>query len=104
VIYVTRGQKMNFRDRRSNHLVVWLRVTRKLRYTGLVRDLRVRDWLWLEKILTPLVHPTRGKLLYDLMWFRDYDGFLIGDLSVVSNLSMLNILRNILVVLRKGCL
>ena len=23
-----------------------------------VRDLRVRDWLWLGKVLAPLAHPT----------------------------------------------
>jgi hypothetical protein len=32
-----------------------------------IRDSRVRNWLWLEKVLTPLTHPTWGKLLRDLM-------------------------------------
>jgi hypothetical protein len=40
-----------------------LRVTRKPGCTGLVRDSRVRDWLWLWKVLTPLTHLTWGKLL-----------------------------------------
>jgi hypothetical protein len=30
----------------------------KTGYTGLIRDSRVRDWLWLGKILAPLAHPT----------------------------------------------
>jgi len=33
---------------------------------GLVRDSRVRDWLWLGKVLAPLTHPTWGKLLRGL--------------------------------------
>jgi len=37
---------------------ILLRVTRKPGCTGLVRDLRVRDWLWLGKVLAPLTHPT----------------------------------------------
>jgi hypothetical protein len=40
-----------------------LRVTRKPGCTGLIRDSRVRDWLWLGKVLAPLTHPTLGKLL-----------------------------------------
>jgi hypothetical protein len=35
-----------------------LRATRKPECTGLVRDSRVRDWLWLGKVLAPLTHPT----------------------------------------------
>ena len=38
--------------------------------TGLVRDSQVRDWLWLGKVLAPLVHPTWGKLLRNLIWKR----------------------------------
>jgi hypothetical protein len=37
-----------------------------------VRDSRVRDWLWLENVLAPLAHPTWGKLLRDLMWFKRF--------------------------------
>ena len=36
-----------------------------------VKDSRVRDWLWLGKVLAPLTHPTWGKLLCDLMWFEN---------------------------------
>jgi len=42
---------------------IWFRVTRKPGCTGLVRDSRVRNWLWLGKVLAPLTHPTWGKLL-----------------------------------------
>jgi hypothetical protein len=35
-----------------------LRATRKPEFTGLVIDERVRDWLWLRKVLAPLAHPT----------------------------------------------
>ena len=31
---------------------------RKPKCTDLVRDSRVRDWLWLEKVLAPPMHPT----------------------------------------------
>jgi hypothetical protein len=37
---------------------IYLRATRKPGCTGLVRDSRVRDWLWLGKVLAPLTHPT----------------------------------------------
>jgi hypothetical protein len=37
---------------------IWLRVTKKPGYIGLVRDSRVRDWLWLGKVLEPRTHPT----------------------------------------------
>jgi len=37
---------------------IWFRVTRKLGCTYLVRDSRVRNWLWLGKVLAPLTHPT----------------------------------------------
>ena len=46
---------------------------RKPEYTGLVRDSRVRDWLWLWKLLAPLAHPTWGKPLRDLMWVQRFD-------------------------------
>ena len=36
-----------------------------------VRDLRVKDWLWLEKVLAPLTHPTWNKLLCGLIWFEN---------------------------------
>ena len=37
---------------------IWLKAARKPGYNGLVKDLRVRDWLWLRNVLAPLAHPT----------------------------------------------
>jgi hypothetical protein len=46
---------------------IWLKVTGKPECTSLVTDSRVRNWLWLGKVLAPLTHSTWGKLLRDLM-------------------------------------
>ena len=43
---------------------IWFRVTRNPGCTGLVKDSRVKDWLWLGKVLAPIAHPTWGKLLH----------------------------------------
>ena len=49
----------------SRHLVIYWRLLGNPG-TGLIRDSRVRDWLWLGKVLAPLTHPTWGKLLREL--------------------------------------
>ena len=54
----------------SRHLVFDSRLLGNLNVLVFIRDLRVRDWLWLGKVLAPLAHPTWGKLLRDLMWFK----------------------------------
>ena len=46
----------------SRHLVIYWRLLGNPG-TSLIRDSRVRNWLWLGKVLAPLTHPTWGKLL-----------------------------------------
>jgi hypothetical protein len=36
---------------------IWFRIIRKPKCTSLVRDSRIRDWLWPGKVLAPLAHP-----------------------------------------------
>ena len=36
----------------------YLKATRKLKCIDLLRDSWVKDWLWLEKVLAPPMHPT----------------------------------------------
>jgi hypothetical protein len=71
IMIVTRHPR-DISRRFSFHLVVgswesppsiWFRVTRKPECNGLVKDSRVKDWLWLGKVLAPLAHPSWGKLL-----------------------------------------
>jgi hypothetical protein len=52
---------------RSRHLVSHSGLLGNLNVLVFIRDLRVKNWLWLGKILAPLTHPTWGKLLRDLM-------------------------------------
>jgi hypothetical protein len=49
----------------SRHLVFDWRLLENPDVLVFVRDSRVKDWLWLEKVLTPLAHLTWGKLLRD---------------------------------------
>jgi hypothetical protein len=49
----------------SCHLVFDWRLLGSPNVLVFVGDSRVRDWLWLGKVLAPLVHPTWGKLLRD---------------------------------------
>jgi hypothetical protein len=49
----------------SRHLVFDWRLLGNPNVLVFVRDSRVRDWLWLGKVLAPLAHPTWGKLLRD---------------------------------------
>jgi len=55
----------------SRHLVFHWRLLGNPDLLVVVRNSRVRDWLWLGKVLAPLAHPTWGKLLCDLMWFEN---------------------------------
>ena len=54
---------------RSLHLVFNWRLLGNSSVLVVVRDSRVRNWLWLGKVLASLAHPTWGKLLRVLMWF-----------------------------------
>jgi hypothetical protein len=56
-IYVACGCTTSW-GRWSHHQVVWFRVARKPECIGFIIDSRVRDWLWLRKVLTPLLHTT----------------------------------------------
>ena len=49
----------------SRHLVIHWRLLGNLMYWFCQRS-RVRDWLWLGKVLAPLTHPTWDKLLCGL--------------------------------------
>ena len=49
----------------SRHLVIHWGLLGNLMYWFCQRS-RVRDWLWLGKVLAPLTHPTWGKLLCEL--------------------------------------
>ena len=41
----------------SRHLVVWFKVLGNPGILVLSEIQRIRDWLWSEKVLTPLTHP-----------------------------------------------
>jgi len=47
----------------SRHLVFDWRLLGNPDVLVIIRDSRVRNWLWLGKVLAPLAHPNWGKLL-----------------------------------------
>jgi len=55
----------------SRHLVLYWELLENSNLLVVVRDPKVKDWLWLGKVLAPLTHPTWGKLLYNLIWFEN---------------------------------
>jgi len=56
---------------KSRHLVLDWGLLENPDLLVVVKDLRVKDWLWLEKVLAPLTHPTWSKLFYGLIWFEN---------------------------------
>jgi hypothetical protein len=42
----------------SRHLVFYWGLLENPDLLVIVRDKKARDWLWLEKVLAPLAHPT----------------------------------------------
>jgi len=59
---LTWGRSVASSESKSRHLVVWFSVTRRPEWTNLIWSSKVRDWLWLGKVLGSLAQLTWGKL------------------------------------------